>query len=156
MKNKIFIICLLLTSSAFGILAPTPVHAQATGAACVLSGPAAALIAKGINKLFGAVGINVPVNEDALRAKAFSLDRLASCAAKELLHQMTVATINWINSGFNGSPAFLTNPEGFFLDAADQFTGSFLSDNGPLQNLCSPWSVDIRLALAFGQSSSGN
>ncbi|MGC9605360.1 MAG: hypothetical protein ABSF56_01195 [Minisyncoccia bacterium] len=84
--------------------------------------------------------------------KNFILDKLASTVAKQILQQMTVATINWINSGFNGSPAFLTNPEGFFLDTADQITGAMIAESGPLQKLCSPWNVDIRLSLALLQT----
>lgn len=83
--------------------------------------------------------------------KSFVLDKLASVAAKQILHQMTVSVINWINSGFKGKPAFLTNPSGFFLDTADQITGAFLAQNGPLRKLCSPWSADIRLGIAFNQ-----
>jgi len=87
--------------------------------------------------------------------KSFVLDKLAYVAAKQVLHQMTVSVVNWINSGFKGQPSFLTNPEGFFLDAADQVTGAFIAANGPLKNLCSPWSVDIRLNLAIDQLNSG-
>lgn len=94
-------------------------------------------------------------------ANAFSLkatnwkeyvgDKLAYIAAKQVLNQMTVSVVNWINSGFKGKPAFLTNPEGFFLDAADQVTGAFLAESGPLRRLCSPWSVDIQAALILDQ-----
>jgi hypothetical protein len=38
--------------------------------------------------------------------------------AKQLLAQMTQATINWINSDFHGSPLFLENPKSFFKDIA--------------------------------------
>ena len=46
------------------------------------------------------------------------LEQLLKLAAKRLLAQMTQATINWINSGFHGSPLFLENPESFFRDIA--------------------------------------
>lgn len=85
------------------------------------------------------------------RLKDYVLDKLAYIAAKQILHQMTVSVVNWVNSGYEGKPAFLTNPSGFFLDAADQVTGDFLAENGPLRRLCSPWSVDIRVALALQQ-----
>ncbi len=58
--------------------------------------------------------------------------------------------VSWINSGFQGSPSFLSNPGAFFLDVADQITGDFIAKNAPeLSQLCSPFSLDIRLALAF-------
>lgn len=84
--------------------------------------------------------------------KNFQYDKIAYAIAKQILHQMTVSVVNWINSGFKGSPAFLTNPEGFFLDVGDQLTGQFISTSGPLARLCSPINLDLRLQLALNQS----
>lgn len=91
----------------------------------------------------------------AKNAKDYWLDKAATIAAKQMLHQMTADVVGWINSGFKGSPAFLTNPEGFFMDTADYVSGNFLAQSGPLKNLCSPWNVDIRLALALQQAGTG-
>ncbi|MFA6554433.1 MAG: hypothetical protein WCS89_02900 [Candidatus Paceibacterota bacterium] len=85
--------------------------------------------------------------------KNFTLDKIATMIAKQILHQMTASVVNWINSGFKGSPAFLTNPEAFFLDVGDQITGAFLAGNGPLSSLCSPFVIDLSLSLALGQTS---
>lgn len=106
----------------------------------------------------GQSAMSVPVS-DVLNApnhfyqqlKESALDGIALSIAKQLLHQMTVSVVNWINSGFKGGPSFVTNPEGFMLDAADQVTGSFLAGNGPLSALCSPWSLDLRITLALQQ-----
>lgn len=109
-----------------------------------------------------AEGADVPTNQQfdlkaiMMKLKAFTLDHLAENIAKQILHQITISIINWINSGFQGSPAFLTNPEGFFLDAADQVTGQFLAQNGALSALCSPFKLDIRLALALDQTMSAS
>lgn len=46
------------------------------------------------------------------------LEQSLKFIAKKLLAKMTQATINWINSGFHGSPLFLENPESFFRDIA--------------------------------------
>lgn len=83
--------------------------------------------------------------------KTFTLDRIAVMIANQILQRMTASVVNWINSGFQGSPAFLTNPEGYFLDVADQVTGQFIAGNGPLSALCSTFSADIRIALALQQ-----
>lgn len=83
--------------------------------------------------------------------KNFSLDKIATMIAKQILHTMTMDIVDWINSGFNGNPAFLSNPEGFFLDAADQVTGDFIFKNG-LTGLCSPFEIDIKAALYMGQA----
>ena len=87
-----------------------------------------------------------------MKLKNFVLDKVATAVAKQILHQMTVSVINWINSGFDGSPAFITNPKGFFLDVGDQLTGAFLADGGPLTALCSPFSLDVKLSLALQTS----
>jgi hypothetical protein len=84
------------------------------------------------------------------RYKDTVLNRLATMAAKQLIRQITASVVNWINSGFEGSPSFLQNPGAFFLDVADQTTGEFLATTGgPLTALCSPFSLNIRLALSF-------
>ncbi len=84
------------------------------------------------------------------RYKDTVLNRLATMAAKQLIRQITASVVNWINSGFQGSPSFLQNPGAFFLDVADQTTGEFLATTGgPLTALCSPFSLNIRLALSF-------
>ena len=110
----------------------------------------------------GGSGMTVPIGTDfdfnniMAHMKDFILDKAAYLLAKQILHQMTTSIVNWINTGFKGSPSFLTNPEGFFLDAADQVTGEFLASNGALSRLCSPFSLDIRLALALDQTVSAS
>lgn len=79
--------------------------------------------------------------------KEYVLDPLVSVMSEMLLQQMTNSIVNWINSGFEGSPSFIQNPGAFFLDLADQATGAFIS--GDLAELCSPFSIDLRIALSF-------
>lgn len=82
--------------------------------------------------------------------KEYVLDGLGMLVAKQIIRQITSSLVTWINSGFEGSPSFMQNPGAFFLDVADQITGDFLAKKGgPLTDLCSPFSIDIRLALAF-------
>jgi len=105
-----------------------------------------------------ATGISVPTDtgfdfQSIMNfTKNFTLDRLATTIAKQVLHQMTASVINWINSGFKGSPSFLTDPEGFLLNVADQTTGAFIDSNGLLSKLCGPFSLDVRLSLAMQSS----
>jgi hypothetical protein len=83
--------------------------------------------------------------------KNFGLDLIATNVAKRILHTMTLDVVDWINSGFEGNPAFLSNPGGFFLDAVDQVTGKFIFEGG-LTGLCSPFEIDIKAALYIGQA----
>ena len=84
--------------------------------------------------------------------KDFVLNGLAWSIAKAMVRKVTGSVVTWINSGFEGSPAFLTNPEGYFLDIGDQITGEFISQNGPLQGLCSPWNIDLRLSIGLART----
>lgn len=78
-----------------------------------------------------------------------SLDSFAWFAAKLMIKQLTADVVNWINSGFDGNPAFLTNPAGFFTNIVDEQIGLMIEQSSDLNFLCSPYSIDIRLALAF-------
>lgn len=77
------------------------------------------------------------------------LDGIAWKLAKQILSQMTSSIVNWINSGFKGSPAFVQDLEGFLLNIGDQVVGQYLDDlGGPFSFICSPFQLDVRVALA--------
>lgn len=77
------------------------------------------------------------------------LDGLAWTVAKALLSQFTQSIVNWINNGFEGSPAFVTDLRGFLLDVADQAAGEYINDYLGLGFLCEPFELDIRIALSI-------
>jgi len=87
--------------------------------------------------------------------KEYILDPLAWAVAKSLVQQIVNSTVKWINSGFSGSPSFVTNPTQFFENVGDQATGAFLAQNGPLSSLCSPISLNVRLAIALDRGGTG-
>lgn len=73
----------------------------------------------------GALGLMVPVtdpivggNTTAINAKEYCLDAIVSTIGKLVIRKMTDSIVNWINSGFQGEPLFLSDPEGFFTDIA--------------------------------------
>jgi len=80
--------------------------------------------------------------------KEFSFDSIAYLIAKGLIRQLTTSIVNWINSGFNGSPAFVTNPEQFLIDTADKIAGNLI-EGSELGFLCDPFRIDIRIALGL-------
>ncbi|MEI6420013.1 MAG: hypothetical protein WCO30_00120, partial [bacterium] len=82
-----------------------------------------------------------------MKFKESVLDPIAWMAAKYALRMITDQTVKWINNDFNGKPGFLTNPKQFGQDVFDVAVGEFLAGNG-LDWLCSPFSLQIRLALA--------
>lgn len=111
-----------------------------------------------------AVGLSVPIDTDVDyhtimdNLKSFALDKIASTIAKQILHQMTMSVVGWINSGFKGgNPAFLKNPKAFFMNATEQVANQFIN-TGPLSGLCSPFQLDIQanLNLSVGQTNNSN
>jgi len=87
-----------------------------------------------------------------LQYKEGVLDPIAYFIAKAIIRQLTASIVDWINSGFEGNPSFISDPGGFFVDLADQEIGRFIEGNSDLNFLCQPFSIDIRLALALRYS----
>ncbi len=80
--------------------------------------------------------------------KTYVLDTVATAFARAILRKLTAQTVNWINTGFNGNPAFVTDPGQFFLDVGDQTASRyFLDANSPLNGLCTAFQPQVRLAL---------
>lgn len=84
--------------------------------------------------------------------KEFWLDAFFNQAAKIVIHNITDSIVSWINSGFRGSPAFVTDPQAFFTDVADQVAGEFIAGT-ELGFICDPFQIDIRAALNYNYSS---
>lgn len=86
-----------------------------------------------------------------LSTKECVWDFLTRVFVNTLIRNFTKSVVTWINSGFQGSPLFVTNPEGFFADVADQIGGQFIYEGlGKFgQILCSPFDLQLRLALGF-------
>lgn len=81
-------------------------------------------------------------------AKDFGLDAIGWIIAKLIIERMSASTVNWINSGFHGSPAFVTDPQSYFQNIGDKIAGQYIFSNPNLNFLCGPISAKIRLALA--------
>lgn len=161
-----FILILLIASLVVpaGILIkPRPADAIVS---CLLSG-----IFGGLSNLGGLTGaVSVPVYDAAnasinsrtagattnVEMKECVIDFLVSVLAETLIQNFTRSIIDWINSGFQGSPAFVTNPEGFFVDVSDQVIGNFIeTELGSLgELLCSPFDLQLRISLGILYSSS--
>ncbi len=78
----------------------------------------------------------------AMQTKGVTLDPLAWAVAKAALQAVVMSTVNWVNNGFNGSPAYVTNLNYTLLSVSNAAADSFiqqLSSNGairsPFQNL---------------------
>jgi len=88
------------------------------------------------------------VNTGTLVTKEYVKDPIAYAIAKTAIHGITNSIVNWINSGFQGNPAFITDLRGFLLDLADAQTANFIEGTA-LELLCSPWRTNIKIALSL-------
>ena len=79
---------------------------------------------------------------------------IARTLAKVALQQITSSVVNWINSGFNGSPAFVQDPTSFFQNVADNAAGQYIKGSA-LSFLCSPFQLQIKIAIAKSYANRG-
>jgi hypothetical protein len=84
----------------------------------------------------------------SLLNKEFALDGIAFFIAKAALQSITGSLIDWINSGFNGSPAFVQDLERHLMTVADQELARLVFSPEALDLLCSPFKLDVQAALA--------
>ncbi|MEK9207182.1 MAG: hypothetical protein AAB922_01780, partial [Patescibacteria group bacterium] len=76
------------------------------------------------------------------------LKPLAIKLAKEMLFNMTVSIVNWINNGFHGNPSFVKDLNGFLTDIADQAIGDFIQKDLGAGFLCTSFALQVKIALA--------
>ncbi len=81
---------------------------------------------------------------------------IVNVLAKAALQQITVSVVNWINSGFNGQPSFVTNYNQFFTNVADAAAGQFIKNSPELAFLCSPFKLQIKVAIAQSYAQRNN
>ncbi len=132
-------------------------------ASCIGSGYVSSLISSAITTIIpssftkvGTISGNDKASSGGLEVgDPPSLDSIAYCAINAILTYITQATVNWINSGFNGNPAFVQDPEKFFSDIADNTAANFLQEvAGQVTgvNICQPFRVGIVTGLGSGQA----
>ncbi len=67
-----------------------------------------------------------------------------------VLRLLTQAIVNWIDNGFKGNPAFITNTGQFLEDTADATIGDLLmSSTTGLAFLCDPFKIQVKLSLGL-------
>jgi hypothetical protein len=86
------------------------------------------------------------------------LDGIGWTIAKTVLSSMVRSLINWVNSGFQGSPAFITDIKQHLLGVLDEAAGEFIRSLGGIgEFICSPFRLDVQAALSinYGLARSG-
>lgn len=90
----------------------------------------------------------VPTNDIPNNMKEGIFDMIAWTLVNVILSQISASIVNWINSGFEGSPTFVTDFKGFLTNIFDEELGRFIQGS-ELGFLCSPFEFDIRFSLAL-------
>lgn len=79
--------------------------------------------------------------------KDYGLDAVAWAIVNKIIERMAKSTVTWINSGFKGSPAFISDPEKYFMDIGDKVAGQFIFTHPYISSLCSPIQNKVRITL---------
>ena len=69
--------------------------------------------------------------------KEYVLDPMFWTMANVIIDRFADSLVTWIKSGFQGSPMFLSDPEGFFKDTANAVSGAVINDLN-MNWLCDP------------------
>jgi len=91
--------------------------------------------------------ISDTITQKSQLLKEYVLDPLFWSMANVVIDQFGDAIVNWIQNGFEGSPMFLSDPEGFFSDTANQASGAII-DKLNIEWLCDPLGK-LRIDLDF-------
>ena len=87
------------------------------------------------------------VHNKLIELKEYVLDGLAWTVANVIIDKFGDALVDWIRNGFEGSPMFLSDPEGFFRDTANDLSGAIIDDLD-MEWLCDPLGK-LRLNIDF-------
>lgn len=88
----------------------------------------------------------------SLNVKEYVLDPIAWAVVKGIISTMVNSIINWINSGFQGSPMFIQDITDYMLSVGDRVFGEFINELGVAPYVCSPFRLDLQFALSSSYS----
>jgi hypothetical protein len=116
------------------------------------------------------VGANSDLDTAAHTGSGFSLfginlnlipswDAVAYCIGNALITWVADGVTQWINSGFDGNPAFVDDPGQYFSDLADQTASGFIAGivkGATGANICQPFRLAVGLSALNAYNSSYN
>lgn len=76
----------------------------------------------------------------------FLVNKVGKQLAQRMIDDIVQSTIKWANTGFDGNPAFITDPKKYFGDIANGVVGDEINKTA-FGFLCSPFQAQIRLSL---------
>lgn len=142
----VFIVALLVPSLA--LLVPQKTQAQ-------LSVPVfetnPAIIAPVPGSILGNTAATAATTAQ-LTFKELVLDPLLYIVVKAIITTISQSIITWAESGFEGGPSFVQDPEAFLREVGDQTAGAFIEELAPF--LCEPFKISVLGSLALDSSKS--
>lgn len=142
------LVILFLTSFS---LTPYNQNAYAQNSVNIVSNTSVTDIKTSIESTISAAADSIVASvETSLFIKEWTVDGIAFGLAKTALKSITKSIVKWINSGFQGSPAFVGDLEAHLIDLADKAAGELIYGS-ELSFLCSPIEINLRAALAVQQ-----
>ena len=97
-------------------------------------------------KLQTVVLSDIALNTSELIVKETILDAILYSIINVIIEKISDSTVGWINSGFEEGPTFVTDLGGFLTSVGNNTIGEFI-EGSELAFLCSPFSLDIKIAL---------
>jgi len=148
-----FLLFVVMSTMVLAPITPTGQLQKAEALVVTVAGGAGTIqetISAGANTLVAGL-------QQSLWIKEWTLDGIFHGLAKLVLKSMTQSILNWINSGFQGSPAFASNLKALLLERIGLAVGDFIYNDPNLNFLCSPFQLDVKIALAtsFQESADG-
>lgn len=128
---------------------------------CKLAGFASSVGGQLQSALPGGGGRSVPtadatvaLNTGAVKGKECFVDGLAFELKEALIKGLIAGLTEYVNNGFNGSPAYVQDYQGYLAGQREQVFEDYLNNPDNFSVVCSAWSADLRLALATDYTTS--
>lgn len=98
-------------------------------------------------KKLGKTASKIEIETAKINEQSSCIASIGRLITKMLLQKLTLSTVNWINSGYDGSPSFIQNPEKFFKDIAKKEILQFGIEINGISPFSKDWMRNNALAL---------
>lgn len=134
------------------MVTPSFAHAQTACSSGGLVGGISSLLSGSFANLVPVAERGESLNHDRTATnKECFLDGLTVRLREVLIEELTASIVDWINSGFDGNPMFITNFGDFFAEVGDEAVGRFLEDE-ELDGLCNSFEVKFAITQDYYSS----
>lgn len=143
-KTLAFFLAVSILTGSFG----TPARAQGYTLVTEVGGALGAAVESALANTESAVANTSTAASSGLQATIMNvLNGIAWDVAKMAIQAMTNSIVNWINSGFQGSPAFETDLQQGLSQLADLKARQFFDELSTSNNINSPFLEDVAFAV---------